>query len=102
MKAVRWWQSPLLHSAAAVLIAVTAGLALAIGLSLVALALASAGHTPPPLLLSVSWSAAAAVSFSSSLAYLLVHPRRPRLLRIASLTALAMLFSVAVLVLRNG
>ena len=97
-----WWQDPSLQFAAAVLIAVAAGLALAIGISLVALALANAGKTPPPLLLSVSWSAAALVSFSSSLAYLLVHPPGPRLLRIASMMALAMLFSVAVLALRHS
>jgi hypothetical protein len=101
-EAARWWQNPSLQSAAAVLIAVTAGLALAIGISLVALALASADKNPPPLVLSVTWSAAAAISFSSSLAYLLVDPRRALLLRIASMMALAMLFSVAVLVLRNG
>ena len=98
-----WWQNPSLQSAAAVLIAAAAGVALAIGISLVALALANAGKTrPPPLLLSTAWSTAATVSFSSSLAYLLVHPRKPQLLRIASMMALAMLFSVVVLVLRHG
>ena len=85
------------------MLALATGVALAIGLSLVAVAIAHAGRrSPPPLLLSAAWSAAAAISFSASLAYLLVRPRIRRLLQISVMTALALLFSLVVLLVRNG
>ena len=79
------------------------GLALAIGVSLLAVAVAQPGNAdPPPILLSAAWSTAAGISFSCSLAYLLLEPKRPQLLRLSVIPAASMLCALALLLVRNG
>ena len=74
-----------------------------VALTLGGVAVAQPGNAdPPPILLSAAWSTAAGISFSCSLAYLLLEPKRPQLLRLSVIPAASMLCALALLLLRNG